>query len=80
MNTYQLEKLCRRDPTLSKVFIGVYASDKLPVRVQNVPCALIANTDSSDKEGSHWIGIYIDENRRGDYFDSYGRKPAIEEF
>ena len=35
------------------------------------------NTDPASKPGSHWVAVYIDSNKRGEYFDSYGRRPGI---
>jgi hypothetical protein len=31
---------------------------------------------SSSKPGSHWIAIFIDSKGRGEYFDSFWRKPT----
>lgn len=49
-------------------------SDKLKeLTITSYPFFLCVNLDESDKEGSHWVGIYI--ARRGaelEFFDSYG--------
>jgi len=62
-----------------KNFIGVYARDTLPYRVQ-LPMALIVNTDKRSQPGTHWVAIYIDTNGVGEYFDSYGLPPLYMEF
>ena len=35
---------------------------------------LVCNTDPSNRPGSHWIAIYV-EDGRGEFFDSFGRRP-----
>lgn len=61
-------------------FLGVFARDTLPVHGGSFPHSLIANTDESDEEGTHWVCIYVDETGRGDYFDSYALGPLFYEF
>jgi hypothetical protein len=58
-------------------FQGVFPSDKLPSKITVFPACFVINTDPSGKPGSHWVAIYIDTNKRGEYFDSYGRPPEI---
>lgn len=41
------------------------------------PAALVFNTDSSKKPGSHWVAVYVDKNSQAQYFDSYGIPPLI---
>ena len=36
------------------------------------PAAIVCNTHDSDRPGEHWVAMYVDAERRGDYFDSYG--------
>jgi hypothetical protein len=67
MNTTEIERLLANQPG----FQGVFSSDKLPQK----PRLLVCNTDPSWKPGEHWIAIYVDKNGRGEYFDSFGRKP-----
>lgn len=55
-------------------FIGVFARDRLPKYLPSRrPLILVANTDPSNKPGSHWVVLYIDS--KGEYFDSLGRPP-----
>ena len=61
-------------------FLGVFARDTLPDRVNKYPHSLVCNTDEHDEPGTHWIAICVDENMKGDYFDSYGRQPLQSEF
>ena len=74
MDTNEIERAIRQDPSADEVFAGVYARDKLPEMV-SYPCAMVWNTDPSDKPGEHWVAVYWDDNGRGEYFDSYGLAP-----
>ena len=60
-------------------YVGVHSRDTLPP-ITNFPASLIANIDTSDMSGSHWVGIYFDKFGRADYFDSYGLPPLYSEF
>jgi hypothetical protein len=71
MNTRDIDKFLRADPICRKVFQGVFSVDTLPPN----PRLLVCNTDPSTLPGKHWIAIYVDENGRGEYFDSFGRPP-----
>ena len=35
----------------------------------------IANVDTSDKPGSHWVAFYFTKDHEGEFFDSYGSPP-----
>ena len=71
MNTREIEKLLKKDRVCRKNFQGVFSVDTLP----NEPHLLVANTDESTGVGEHWIAIFVDENGRGELFDSFGRVP-----
>lgn len=70
MNTTEIERFVR-SVCRHHHFQGVFSIDTLP----ETPHLLVANTDPSDKPGTHWIAINVDSQRRGEYFDSFGRKP-----
>ena len=74
MDTFQLKDICSKDKDIEKYFVGVFAIDKLPKRVP-YPCCIIANTQPSGHPGEHWVALYIDEQKRGNYFCSYGQTP-----
>ena len=67
MNSDEIDRFLR---SRLRDFDGVFGVDNLP----KDPHLLVCNTDPSDKPGLHWIAIYI-ENGRGDFFDSFGRRP-----
>jgi hypothetical protein len=81
MNTLQVENLLRADCKLSDVFEGVYASDMLPAfcDTSGDGAAVVVNMDPSDRGGSHWVCMFVHKGR-GEYFDSYGLAPPLEEF
>jgi len=68
MNSDEIDRFLR---TRLRDFNGVFSVDTLP----DDPRLLVCNTDPSNKPGRHWIVIYVDENGRGDFFDSFGRRP-----
>lgn len=72
MDTRQIMSALRG---LRAASVGVYAADRIP-RNLSLPAAIVANTDTSDKEGSHWIAFYIDKNASAIFFDSYGSPPS----
>ena len=57
-------------------FMGVFSSDTLPTSIKKRPAIIVCNTDPSDRGGEHWICIYVDRNRCGEFFDSFGRRPC----
>jgi len=67
MNSEEIECILRRHVV---DFDGVFSVDTLPKH----PHILVCNIDPSDKPGRHWVCIFV-ENGRGEYFDSFGRRP-----
>lgn len=55
-----------------KKYIGTFSSDKIPKLKKNQMC--IANLDSSNQPGSHWVCFYCNEYERCYFYDSFGRK------
>ena len=76
MNSTQLAIILKKDKYTRAVFQGVYPSDKLPTRVSSFPALFIANVDTSDRPGSHWVAFYFTKDRKGEFFDSYGLPPS----
>ena len=75
MNTQQINTLVKSDYLAKQIFIGTYPSDNLPKPLK-YPFCIIANIDSSNKGGSHWVSLYISKNAQGEFFDSYGQQPS----
>jgi hypothetical protein len=80
MDGLQIEKMIRSDKRLNKIFLGVFPRDKLPGSIKRRPSCLIANTDTSDESGQHWVAFYFDVDGTNEYFDSYGLRPMFREF
>jgi hypothetical protein len=76
MNTSQLRGILGAS---IDCFLGVFPSDRLPSSIQ-YPCCLVANTDPSDKPGEHWVCMFLDQEKRGEYFCSFGLYPFIPTF
>jgi hypothetical protein len=74
MFSSQINRALRADPNVSEYFLGVFSLDKLPSEI-DYPCAMVVNTDPSHEKGEHWVAFHFDENRYGEYFDSYGKWP-----
>ena len=68
MDTIQLTFILRKDKYTRGVFHGVYPSDKLPRTVSSFPALFIANVDTSEKPGSHWVAFYFKKGPRGEIF------------
>ena len=69
MNSEEIQRALRR----VRDFDGVFAADALP----DEPHLLVVNTDPASRPGRHWVCICV-ENRRGEYFDSFGRPPTTD--
>ena len=72
LTTRQLDHLARQDPYHEPIFKGVFASDQLRKEKDiQTRSAYIVNVDAHDKHGSHWLSIFV-ENDKCKVFDSYG--------
>lgn len=80
MNTIELMNALKGNSKTRKYFYGVYAADALPGTIKKKPAILIANTDSSDKPGKHWVACYLPRTGSAEFFDSFGNKPNKIEF
>ena len=61
------------------IFLGVYASNTLPIIPRNKKIALIVNTDPANKPGQHWCAFYFTPSSVY-FFDSYGNSPYTSSF
>jgi hypothetical protein len=78
MNTSQIEKALKCDEAAGPFFHGVYACNLLPISVTSFPASFVANTDTADLKGEHWVAFYFDQDGNVEYFDSYGFAPMNE--
>lgn len=76
LSTLQIDLLAKSHPILGRIYKKTCASDELPHEAITDPrAAFVVNVDRHDKEGSHWIGLYVEhtEDRNTCWvFDSYG--------
>ena len=75
MNTIQINKIMNKDTSANKIYLGTFARDELPEKII-YPSALILNTQPSSHAGEHWLAIYFDKNKKGVFFDSYGKSAS----
>lgn len=76
MDSEQLYKALSENIHTRDIFVGVFASDQLPMEIYKYPACFIANVDSSSKSGSHWLAFYISSPNHLEFFDSYGQSPS----
>jgi hypothetical protein len=65
-----------RNKNDKNIYKGVFSADHLPNSFL-LPAAFIVNLSPSTVPGSHWVSIFIDEDRNVEYFDSFGIEPQI---
>ena len=70
--TKQLATLAEHDTHLRPYFAGVLASDRLPASpIKSRPQGYIVNVDRHDSQGSHWLGVWTDDDTC-EVMDSFG--------
>ena len=74
MNTNEISDYLNRDPECSKMFNVLYPADKIP-KLRSLPALIACNTDTSSKQGEHWVVLYVDQNRQEEYCYLFGRCP-----
>lgn len=77
MDSLQIKNIMKYH--IGQSFIGVFPRNRLP-EIRTWPSSLICNTDPDTSIGQHWIAIYLDEDGKGEYFDSYGLPPLHHDF
>lgn len=80
MNTIELTGIMKKI-AINTHFLGVLASDQLPIKyVGRLPAMTVINTHPSTMPGEHWLALYIDDDRVGYFFDSFGHAPEYSHF
>ncbi len=69
-----IEEVLLKDSETKKFFIGTFARDELPSKI-NFPCCLVLNTSPRSEPGEHWLALFYDKFGNCDYFDSNGMSP-----
>ena len=73
LSNFDLSKVLAQD----RGFLSVFPREQLPKRLPYYPTALIINTDTANLRGKHWVAIFIDKNRLGEYYDSAALPPPL---
>ena len=63
MNTFQFKEVIEKDKITKQQFQGVYPSDLLPMWMKAYPSAYVANVDTAEKIGSHWVAFYFTKDK-----------------
>ena len=79
MYEFSIEKILTTDKITSKIFLGAFAKNEVPTKFK-LPACFIANTQSRNKPGQHWLAFYYDVKGNCYFFDSYGRSPIYYNF
>ena len=72
-----ITNILKSDSFTKMVFKDVLPSDCLPHEIRKKPRGYILNTDPSNKPGSHWVAMYLTEDGKGKFWDSYGQAPGF---
>ena len=57
-------------------FNGVFSYDQFdPAECPHYPIAMVVNARPGRVEMGHWCAVFVDRDRNGNFFDSYGLRP-----
>lgn len=78
MNTDEINKLLERlvDPDEVR-FLGVFSRDTIPpsTDINNFPSCLVANTDTSNEPGFHWVALFYRNPETFEFYDTFAQDP-----
>jgi len=74
MNTNQINEYLKN----FHCFLGTFPEDKIFMKIEKKPAAMVVNTDPSSKPGTHWVAIFLNDDGTGEYFDPFGFPPLTE--
>ena len=79
-----VQLMCKSCQSHRKVprFLGVWPKDQLlsirkDLSSDEYPVFYVANTDTSNLPGQHWVAFYWSSPKECEYFDSYGLSPDV---
>ena len=70
MNTSQIAAVLKTGPITCKKF--VFSSNQLPKVIDRFPYGFMANTDPSNKPGTHWVAFYFPSEHTGVFLTAIG--------
>uniref|UniRef100_A0A915CLR9 Netrin receptor UNC5 n=1 Tax=Ditylenchus dipsaci TaxID=166011 RepID=A0A915CLR9_9BILA len=76
MNSLTIEKFLSRNTVTKQTYVGCYPADKIP-KLSFFPHCMVVNTDPSQKDGTHWVAVYVVSADQVEYYDSFGVWPSI---
>jgi len=80
MKTEEFLPYFKKIPYLDKHFLGVFAIDEIPHKIEP-KSFFVCNTDPSHLKGKHWIAFICLEKNNCEIFDSLGlKKNEIEQY
>ena len=53
-----------------------YSSDLLPLEMKQYPQSFVANVDTREKPGTHWVAFYFIDDQHGEFFETYRLPPS----
>ena len=71
LNGNQLLYVINHDCRTNSRFEGVFSIDNLPKYLPTNSC-LLFNSDPTSKPGTHWLALFMNDNKQLEFFDSYG--------
>ena len=82
MNGNQLRQILMHDEFTRNGFMGVYASDQIPLNYipARRPVMFVANTAPSNHPGQHWVAFFYPTTGSPEFFDSFGKSPSYDRF
>ena len=73
MNGQQLKSIITKDRCLQEHFHGIFARDQVPTCL--MPGFFIWNNDLYSGKGEHWLAVFVSDNYKVEFFDSFGHSP-----
>jgi hypothetical protein len=70
MNTIEIDDKLKK----YKCYVGTFARNQLPKRLNKNPAALVINSDADNQPGEHWTATFFKDSTCY-YFDSFGFPP-----
>ena len=78
MNSFEIEKVLKRDHKVNRYFLGCFPANKIPqkpIDVSLYPFCAVVNTDNAGEPGTHWVAIFVPNPSSIEYFDSFALPP-----
>lgn len=75
MDSDEIKRFVDFDRCLSKIFLGVFARDELPI-ITKYPCSFIFNDLPKSKRGRHWLAVHFISKENVIFYDSFAFPPS----